>query len=104
MSNDDFHFSLMRLVDLHIPLKIKYLRGNDQPFMNKQLRKEHMKRTMLKNKFLKNRTSLNWKNFKIQRNYCVKLLRDTKKHILKTLNLQILVIQKNSGKQQNHSF
>ena len=58
LSNDDFHTFLMRLVDLHVPLKTKYLRGNDQPFMNKQLRKEHIKRTMLRNKYL-NRTSPN---------------------------------------------
>ena len=43
LSNDDFHSFFMRLVDLHVPLKTKYIRGNDQPFMNKQLRKEHMK-------------------------------------------------------------
>ena len=79
LSNDDFHTFFMRLVDLHVPLKTKYIRGNDQPFMNKQLRKEHMKRTMLKNKYLKNRSSLNWEAFKIQRNYCIKLLRETKK-------------------------
>ena len=50
LSNDDFHSLLMELVNQHAPIKTKYLRGNDQPFMNKQLRKEHMKRTMLKNK------------------------------------------------------
>ena len=79
LSNDDFHSLLMRLVDNHAPQKRKYLRGNDQPFMTKQLRKEHMKRTMLLNKFRKNKTEQNFLAFKKQRNYCVKLLRDTKK-------------------------
>ena len=78
ISNNDFHFFLMSLVDFHVPLKTKYLRGNDQPFMNKQLRKEHMKRTMLKNRYHKNKTDHNLRAFKIQRNYCVKLLREAK--------------------------
>ena len=79
LSNDDFHSLLMRLVDNHAPQKRKYLRGNDQPFMTKQLRKEHMKRTMLLNNFRKNKSENNWIAFKKQRNYCVKLLRETKK-------------------------
>ena len=86
LSNDDFHAIVMHLVELHLPLKTKYLRGNDQPFMNKQLRKEHMKRTMLKNKYLRNKTALNWKAFKMQRNYCVKLLREAKKSHFDSLN------------------
>ena len=79
LSNDSFHSLLIELVNHHAPQKTKYLRGNDQPFMTKQLRKEHMKRTMLLNKFRKNKTEQNFLAFKKQRNYCVKLLRDTKK-------------------------
>ena len=79
LSNDGFHSLLLQLVNSHAPQKTKYLRGNDQPFMNKQLRKAHMKRTMLLNKFRKNNTEYNLLAFKKQRNYCVKLLRETKK-------------------------
>ena len=79
ISNDDFNTILMNLVNTHAPLKTKYLRGNDQPFMNKKLRKEHMKRTMLKNRYLKDKSDFNFMAFKKQRNYCVKLLRDAKK-------------------------
>ena len=66
----------MQLVDHHAPIKTKYLRGNDQPFMNKQLRKEHMKRTMLKNKLRKHNTEENQIAFKRQYNHCVKLLKE----------------------------
>ena len=79
LSNDEFHSLLMQLVDHHAPIKTKYLRGNDQPFMNKQLRKEHMKRTMLKNKLRKHNTEENHIAFKRQRNHCVKLLKEAKK-------------------------
>ena len=79
LSNDDFHSLLMKLVDHHAPIKTKYLRGNDQPFMNKELRKEHMKRTMLENKLRKDNTDENLTAFKRQRNHCVKLLKEAKK-------------------------
>ena len=59
----------MRLVNLHAPQKRKYLRGNDQPFMTKLLRKKHMKRTMLLNKFRMNNSHENLIAFKEQPNY-----------------------------------
>ena len=86
LSNDDFNSLLMSLVNLHAPQKRKYLRGNDQPFMTKELRKEHMKRTMLLNKFRKDNSHENHIAFKKQRNYCVKLLRDTKKSYFSNLD------------------
>ena len=47
--------------------------------MTKELHKAIMKRSRLRNKFLKDRTENNQKNFKHQRNFCRKLLRTTKK-------------------------
>ena len=47
--------------------------------MNKTLSKEIMKRTRLRNKFLKNRNDYNKKDFSDQRNYCVSLVRKSKK-------------------------
>ena len=38
-----------------------------------------MKGSKLRNKFNRNRNHENWCNFKFQRNYCVNLLRKTKK-------------------------
>ena len=48
ISNDTYVSLLMKILDHHAPLKMKYIRGNDQPFVTKVLRKEHMKRTRLK--------------------------------------------------------
>ena len=43
----------MEVLNRHAPLKMKYLRANGQPFMTKKLRKEHMKRSRLRNVYLK---------------------------------------------------
>ena len=47
--------------------------------MNKIISKEKMKRTRLKNKLLKNRNNYNKKEFSKQRNYCVSVVRKSKK-------------------------
>ena len=43
---------------------MKILRYNNNPFMNKALRKAIMTRSRLKNKFNKNRYAKNWNNYK----------------------------------------
>ena len=64
----------------HPPNKKKYIRGNHLPFMNKELSKEVIHRTRLRNyDFLRNRSDENKKKVFKQRNYCVSLLRKTKK-------------------------
>ena len=63
---------------MHLQKK-KYNRGNQMPFMNKHLSKATMDRTRFRNKFLKNRNDENRKKYSKQRNYCVSLLRKTKK-------------------------
>ena len=70
----------------HAPRKQKYARGNHMPFMNKTLSKEIMKRTKLRNKFLKERTDESKKRYTSQRNYCVSLLKETKKNCYNGLN------------------
>ena len=62
------------------PLKKKYIRGNQQPFMNKDLSKAIMTRSRLRNIYLKNRTEFNRERFVKQRNYCVNLLRRVKQN------------------------
>ena len=49
------------------------------PFMNKLLSRAHMKRTRLRNCYLKKRSEQNRLSYVKQRNYCVSLLRKTKK-------------------------
>ena len=54
-------------------VKIKMIKFNNIVFVTKELRKEIMKRSKLRNKFNGNRNHENWCNFKFQRNYCVNL-------------------------------
>ena len=79
------------------------IRGNHLPFMNKvftnKLSKEMMHRTRLRNNFLRNRSDENKKKYSKQRNYCVSLLRKTKKNYYNNLNEKKITATKFSGKQ-----
>ena len=78
-SNDVFTSKVMEILNRHAPLKQTCVRANNNPFITKALRKEQMKRSRLKNTYLKDRTEANHVAFKRQRNKCVSLLRKTKK-------------------------
>ena len=54
--------------------------------MNKELSKELMHRTRLRNNFLRNRSDENKGKYSKQRNYCISLLRKTKKNYYSNLN------------------
>ena len=56
------------------------------PFMTKDLSKNIMKKSRLRNKFLKNNNEENRKLYTKQRNYCVSLLRKTKKAYYENLH------------------
>ena len=61
----------LKVVNQHAPLKVKILRGNHAPFVDKQLRKEIHKRSKLRNKYCKNPFEQNAALYKKQRNKCV---------------------------------
>ena len=54
--------------------------------MNKELSKEIIHRTRLRNNFLRNRSEENKRKYSKHRNYCVSLLRKTKKTYYSNLN------------------
>ena len=56
---DCFYKVCTEVVSQHAPRKKKYVRGNNQPFMNKALFKAIMQRTKLRNKFLKDPSAAN---------------------------------------------
>ena len=58
--------------------------------MIKTLRKAIMHRSKSKNIYNKKRTYDNWPNYKNQRNFCVNLLRKTKRDYFQNLNIQNL--------------
>ena len=85
----------MKAPDKFAPRKKKYSRGNNMPFMNKLLSRAHMKRTRLRNCYLKKRSEQNRLSYvKQRRNYCVSLLRKTKKDYYANLNVKDIVDNK----------
>ena len=74
---------------MHLSKK-KILRFNDNPFMTKTPKKAIMHRSKLKNIFHKTRLKEDWNNCKKQRNFCVNLLRNTKKDYFQKLNIKDL--------------
>ena len=87
----EFEKKFTNVLNTHAPIKTKMIRFNNNVFITKELRKEIMKRSKLRNKFNRNRNHENWCNFKFQRNYCVNLLRKTKKQYYKNLNVKNVV-------------
>ena len=56
------------------------------PFMNKELSKAIMNRTRLRNVYLRKRPNENRKKYSKQRNYCISLLRRTKRKYYSSLD------------------
>ena len=69
----------MDTIDRHAPKKTRFLRGNHQPHLNKDLRKAIMKRSRLKN--IANRTGsiIDYGKYKKQRNFVTNLNKNAKK-------------------------
>ena len=81
---------------------MKILCYNNKPFMNKALRKVIMKRSRLKNKFNKNSSAKNWNSYKKQRNFCLKLLFQTKEKYFNNINVKKVSDNKRFGNQLNY--
>ena len=82
--NNDYGFGkfcniILKTLDKYAPRKAKHARGNQMPFMTKYISENIMKRSLLQNKYLKSNNKENRKLYAKQRNYCVSLLRKTKK-------------------------
>ena len=60
-------------MDRNAPLKTKVIRGNQAPFINKELAKNIMTRSRPKNNFVRHKTKSNWIAYKKQGNKCIEL-------------------------------
>ena len=76
---DIFVNTELRVLSKNAPVKKRYIRANEAPFMNKVLTKAIMKRSQLRNVFLKKRTLESQVAHNKQRNYCTSLLREEKR-------------------------
>ena len=87
---DIFKETFMEVLHKHAPMKEKISRGNNAPFMNKTLSKAFMHRTKLKNNYNLFPSEENNLKYKKQKNYCVNLVKKTKKNYYSNLDIKIL--------------
>ena len=80
---ENFSDTFKAVLNKHAPVKEKLLRGNNAPFMMKDLRKAIMNRSRLKKKYQDWPSRENFKNWKKQKNKCNKLCRKLKRTILR---------------------
>ena len=99
-----FKLLFMTLLDKHAPRKMRYIRANNSPFMNKSLSKAIMFRSKLRNKYTKFKTEEMHITYKKQRNYCISLLRKTKKDFYENLNPNLITDNKTFWKQVKPFF
>ena len=85
-----FQTILYSVLNKHAPIKNKYLRANDSPFITKDLRKLIMNRSRFKNVYIKNKTAENRENYRKLRNECVKMTKKAKKEYFNNINIKSL--------------
>ena len=86
----NFQKCFLELLNSQAPIKTKYIRGNNQPYMTKTLRKAIMTRSKLRNKYNTQRTHENWQSYKKQRNFCVKIHKIAKRDYFSSLDINKL--------------
>ena len=92
------------ILEKKVPLKERYVRYNQAKFMNKILQKAIMNLSRLLNRYRKEKTEATRSAYKRQRNFCVKLLRKTKKEFYNKLNLKYITENKLFWKTVKPSF
>ena len=100
--NENYLFltnSFSKIVEKHVPLKQKTLRGNHSPFVSKELRKAIYTRSRFRNRFLKNPDEINRKLYKQQRNKCVSIRRKSIQHYFSNITSNGIITNKIFGKQ-----
>ena len=80
----------MDVVNKHAPLKRKYIRKNHAEYMDKELIQPIIKRSKLRNVYLKHRSEEKRLAYKTQRNFCVTLLRKKKAYYFNNPDLNLV--------------
>ena len=70
-----FEKRVINIVDKHAPMKERYERKQQCPFMNKELRKAICRKHMLLNKYPKYKCNRTWEDYRVQRNLVNKIKR-----------------------------
>ena len=74
-----FQEVFLNVLAIHAPIKQKYIRANEVPYMTKNLRKAIMTRSRLENKYLKTNSLVDKNLFKKHKNYCNRLYKSERK-------------------------
>ena len=103
-SYDAFENLVLHNLDKMAPMKQKHIRGNQFPFMNKDIHQAIMNRTRLRNRSLKEPTPMNRVAYKKQSNQCFSLMRENKKQYYGSLNFNGITDNKNLWKVVKPNF
>ena len=87
---EEIKLNIMTQLGQRAPMKIKILRANNSPFMNKQFSKAIMTRSRYKNRYNKNPMSKNKVKYNKQRNICVNLLKKAKREYWNKIDIKLL--------------
>ena len=89
-----FKKTSLSVVNTIAPLKSKFVRANQVPFINEEIQQGVIVRSKLRKEFLKSRSESYKKAHNKQRNKCVSLLRKTKKAYYSNLKVKDVVDSK----------
>ena len=85
-----FNSSFLKVLNRHAPQKQRYVRSNQSKFMDRELNKAVMKRSRLRNKFIKDKTQVSKEAYTKQRNLCTSMVRKKKRIYFSNLNTRDL--------------
>ena len=88
----------LEILNKIVPVKVKVIRFNNNTLMTKYLRKAIMLRSRLQNTFNKQSSDENWDNYKKQRDFYIKVLRQTREKYFSDINVKSISDNKNSRK------
>ena len=86
----EFTETFQSILDKHAPKTETFVRANNSNFVTKNIRKAIMKRSKLRNKYLRERTNETKSLYKKQKNLCVSILRKNKRDYFGNLNNKIV--------------
>ena len=101
--NNNLEFDLFKAVlheaaQKHAPIKQRYVRANESPFINKTINKEIKKRSRLRNKFLNTKSDIDRKQYNKERNLCLRLIRQENKNFFNNISTRYITDNKTSWK------
>ena len=88
ISYEVFEDVFLEILEKHAPMKKKFVRNNEVPYMTKKLKKAIMKRSELETKYHKTKHSMDLKVYKKQKNYVSNLYKKERKMFYKNLDMK----------------